>query len=187
MQSIQISANVPVDLSLRCLTGRQVRHGNAGIRQQFLTMDGRAFYVSEQHGFELEQRLRELSIRPGERILIYKENVFGAGGVATTRLNVYRATGLVGQQADGTFLVPRVPGSSTAPVLSAPRAIALLRDAVKLALDTADSWHEFHGGTDIRCDDLCAIRPRLREALDKSRVPELLGKSIEAEAHGEGV
>ena len=40
-----------------------------------------------------------------------------------------------------------------------------LTAATRLALDTADSWHEFHSGSNIHCDELCAIREKLRKAL----------------------
>lgn len=40
--------------------------------------------------------------------------------------------------------------------------------ACRIALDRADSWHLFHSGSEIRCDDLCAIRPQLKAAIYKA-------------------
>ena len=111
MQSIKLTANVPVDLALRTVQGIDARSRTKGMQRMFQTTDGRAVYVSQQEGYEIETRIAELGIRAGERILLYKERVYGAGGVLTTKMNVYRAVVRVGQKSDGTFIVPRGPGA----------------------------------------------------------------------------
>lgn len=109
MQRVILSTNVPVDVALQSMTGTDVRSRYKGLQRVFLTTDGRAVHATQQEGYEIEARLAELGINPGERILLYKERT-RVGAVVTTKMNVYRAQLRVGQQPDGTFIVPRPPG-----------------------------------------------------------------------------
>ena len=62
---------------------------------------------------ELVRELARLGIDAGEPILICLETFQGHGDryAASARWRVYRAPLRMGQQKDGTFIVPAIPGS----------------------------------------------------------------------------
>ena len=107
MRTIRFSRNVPVHLALQSVTARLVSH-----RFVFRTTDGRQFSLGEASGRELHMRLAEQGIVSREPILIVLE-AFQASGdrySASARFRVFRASARIGQQADGTFVVPSQPG-----------------------------------------------------------------------------
>lgn len=111
MRNVRLTADVPVDLALRTIQAVDAPSRSNRLQRMFSTTDGRAVYVSQQECRDIEARLAELGIKAGERILLYKERAWSAGAMAT-RVNVYRAVVHVGQQHDGTFIVPRPPGAA---------------------------------------------------------------------------
>jgi hypothetical protein len=111
--TIRFSRNVPIDLILETVTGaRFIRPGKQAERI-FLADGGRRFYLPEPSAEELVRELARLGIDAGEPILICLETFQGHGDryAASARWRVYRAPLRMGQQKDGTFIVPAIPGS----------------------------------------------------------------------------
>lgn len=107
---IRITPEVPVDMVLAFTEGKPVANG----KMMFSTTDGRSLFVPEAAGREIQQRLNDLRIRPGDRVLI-RQGITHNGGVRETSWEVYRASVAVGQQRDGSFIVPAQPGAEKAP------------------------------------------------------------------------
>ena len=164
MKTIRFSTDVPQDLALAHLDARPARtNGHNGRTMMFLTIDDRAFYVTREDAAAIERRLRDLGVQPGERILIAHESVY-EHGEKPTRWNIYRASG-IGQQADGTFIVPTPVGAvepkpaplpaksehsrleHTGPVLYAREQAQIFVDLVAQTLDYATRCHAHLGLT----------------------------------------
>jgi hypothetical protein len=113
MSTIRFLRNVPVEVALETTTGSRLTRPGKSPQRVFLAHGGRRFYLPEASACELELRLAEQGISAGEPILICLESFQGHGDryAASTRWRVYRTRRSdVGQQADGTFVVPMVPG-----------------------------------------------------------------------------
>lgn len=106
MVAIRLTPDVPVDLALAYTVGKPVK----GNKLMFSTVDQRVLFVPEQAGKIIEGKLIALGIQRGERILICQERTY-EGGNPEVKWNVYKARVPVGQQGDGTFIVPRQPGA----------------------------------------------------------------------------
>jgi hypothetical protein len=102
--TIRFSRNVP---------GAPLTRPGKPSERIFLADGGRRFYLPEASACELVLRLAEQGIAAGEPILICLESFQGHGDkyAASARWRVYRAPQRMGQQADGTFIVPAIPGS----------------------------------------------------------------------------
>jgi hypothetical protein len=126
MIKIDFRPDVPVDLALAFPEGKLVKSRFKGEQIMFSSVDGRVAFVSQADGHQIQHQLRELGIRSGQRILICKERSFGPAGQVTA-WKVYRAgEPPIGEQRDGSFVVPAQPGASTcaAAILHPPPAIA---------------------------------------------------------------
>lgn len=110
VSKIKLRVDVPEDVCLKWLSGKPV-HSNFGDDQRmFVTTDGRFLYVSQVDAEVIEERLRELRIRTGERCLIVKERMYGEDGrTVVQRVNVYPAKGTPasGERPDGQAMVER--------------------------------------------------------------------------------
>lgn len=113
MTTIRFSRNVPIDLVLETTTGARLTHPGKEAQRIFLADGGRRFYLPEALACGLVIRLAEQGIAAGEPILICLESFQGRGDkyAASARWRVYRAPQRMGQQKDGTFIVPMVPGA----------------------------------------------------------------------------
>ena len=113
MTAIRFSRNVPIDLVLESTTGARLVRPGKPPQRIFLADGGHRFYLTEASACELVLRLAEQGIAAGEPILICLESFQGHGDKykASARWRVYRAPQRMGQQADGTFIVPAIPGS----------------------------------------------------------------------------
>jgi len=113
MTTVRFSRNVPVDLILETTTGARLTRPGKQPQRVFLADGGRRFYLPEASARELVLELARLGINAGEPILICLETFQGHGDryKASARWRVYRAPQHMGQQKDGTFIVPAIPGS----------------------------------------------------------------------------
>jgi hypothetical protein len=111
--TIRFSRNVPIDLVLETTTGAPLTRPGKPPERIFLADGGRRFYLPEASACELVMELARLGIHAGEPILICLESFQGHGDKykASARWRIYRAPQRMGQQADGTFIVPAIPGS----------------------------------------------------------------------------
>src|SRR5215831_12649536 len=128
---IRVIPEVPMDLTLAFLEGKPVANG----RMMFSTVDGRSLFVPEPAGREIQRKLNDLRIQPGDHVLI-RQSIGYPAGVRTVSWEVYRTAVIVGQQADGSFVVPSQPGK-TATV--APVAVPA---SVSSAADPNNSGHD---------------------------------------------
>jgi hypothetical protein len=110
--AIRFSLNIPVDCSLQSTSGRRVVKGGQ-VLYVFDTTDGRHFWLAEGQAIELQLRLAEQGILPRQPVLIVRESFQGMRDRyrASARWRVYRAPQRLGEQADGTFVVPCIPGA----------------------------------------------------------------------------
>ena len=120
MTKICLRPHVPVDLELAYTEGKPVESKWKGPQMMFSTVDGRVLYVPIEAGHEIQNRLRDLGIQRGERILICEQQE-RQGAEVLTSYEVHRIERAVGEQRDGTFVVPAQPGATRdAPPIAAP-------------------------------------------------------------------
>lgn len=110
-KKINVRPGVPVDLVLAYTEGKPVN----GAHMMFSTVDQRVLFVPIAAGHEIQAKLRDLGVQRGERILVCEERTRDQAGQVSTRWNVFRTDRPVGEQADGTFVVPSQPGASAPP------------------------------------------------------------------------
>jgi hypothetical protein len=106
MIALHLRPNVPLELRLAYAEGREVKTG-----MMFSDAGGGALFVSLALGCEINQSLRNLGARRGDRVVLLQRVSFPRGE-RTTSLEVCRAAQRVGQQADGTFVLPRIVGAT---------------------------------------------------------------------------
>ena len=98
---IKLSPRVPADVTLAYVTGKPVAHG----KRMFSTIDKRVFFVSDAAGVQLEQKLRELGVGVGDRVLIQHDLVPTPEG-KQERWNIFRTKSGIGQPAAAELRVP---------------------------------------------------------------------------------
>lgn len=114
METIKFTTDVPVQLTILTIEGQKVK-GFRGTEYRFKTVDERAFYVDEESGRKLGLRMRELGIQPGDSIVITKESKIENKKWATffTVFKMAPPVQRVGEQPDGSFVVPCQPGAGS--------------------------------------------------------------------------
>ena len=105
MNTLKLRPNVPLEITLAFPQGKATSRG-----WMFGCMDGSALFTSTAAGCEIDARLRDLQASRGDRIVIHQAVSYGAAG-RTSKIMVYRANRHVGEQPDGTFCVPKQPGT----------------------------------------------------------------------------
>jgi hypothetical protein len=108
MSKLQFDTNVPLELCLRSIEGEPAPSQFGDDQIRFTTTDGDIFYVSGRVGEIIADTCRKLRIDNGEPVVICKAEVPDGRGRKAIRWQVRR----VGEQADGTFAVPRVNGAN---------------------------------------------------------------------------
>lgn len=135
---IRMYPECPVDMVLAYTEGRVTKNG----KMQFSSRDGRVLFVPQVAGRQIEQRLRDLRIQAGDRVMI-RETVDHAGGERTSKWEVFRCQVGVGQQANGSFVVPAQPGADLPHRTSAPtsKSAALTKAQPETTTATNGSSH----------------------------------------------
>lgn len=125
MDKIQFQTNVPEEMQLRFLDGKEYESKFGGMQHLFSTTDDRCFYVSATVGNILNRQFQKLGITAGEPIEICKREVAGASGRKTIEWQVSKVGFAPGEQPDGTFIAPSVqPGASVSAPAPSPAAAA---------------------------------------------------------------
>ena len=106
---IKLTPEVPVDMTLAFAEGKPVGRG----QMMFSTVDGRALYVPEPAGREIQRKLYGLGVKAGDRVLIRQSVDYSAEGRECS-WEVYRAKVGCGLQGDGSFIVPSQPSGREA-------------------------------------------------------------------------
>jgi hypothetical protein len=96
--TIKFETNVPVELTMRYLTGRAVDSQFGGVQHMFSTDQG-AFYVSDTVGEILADQFRALGVEVGEPIEICKREVNNGRGRKSIRWNVAKVGFVPGEVA----------------------------------------------------------------------------------------
>jgi hypothetical protein len=104
---IRLMPEVPQDLRLAYPEGKTLEDG----RVMLSTTDGWVLFLPADGGQAVQQQLRDLRIQPGDRVLIRESITHGPTG-KTVSWEVYRAQVALGQQRDGSFVVPNQPGGA---------------------------------------------------------------------------
>jgi len=105
MPTVEFQPNVPIDLALKYADGKPVNSRGPVARFLFTTTDDRALFLDES----IAKRIQALGLQPSEHFRMCK-GVIGRN----TEWKVER----VGEQKDGTFVIPKAAGSS--PEVTAP-------------------------------------------------------------------
>jgi hypothetical protein len=103
LEQIKFAPNQPVDLALKWTDGKNMQ-GQFGPSVMFTTADNRVLFLPQPVG----DRVRALGLQPGEPVRICKSQ--GAG--KKTEWQVEK----LGEQPNGTFVIPKAAGPSTSPV-----------------------------------------------------------------------
>ena len=141
--ALRFETNVAREVHLRFLEGKPVESQFGGQQHLFTAEEG-AFYVSDTVGGILAEQIKRLGVRTGEPITICKREVANGGGRKSIQWQVER----VGEQPDGTFIVPNPPAVPTPPANAAtPQAIdrpkTKLEDALKTAVAAVHAAQEY--------------------------------------------
>jgi hypothetical protein len=107
MPTVEFQPNVPVDLALKFSDGKPVNSRGPVARFLFTTTDERALFLDES----IAKRIQALSLQPGEPFRMCKA-VIGRN----TEWKVER----IGEQKDGTFMIPKLGGAAPSPEFAAP-------------------------------------------------------------------
>ena len=107
MPTVEFQPNVPVDLALKFSDGKPVNSRGPVARFLFTTSDDRALFLDES----IAKRIQALGLQPGETFRMCKA-VIGRN----TEWKVER----IGEQKDGTFVIPKTGGAVTSPEFAAP-------------------------------------------------------------------
>jgi hypothetical protein len=105
-EKIQFQTNLPVELALQYLEGKPVDSQFGGVQHLFSTTDNRVFFVSEMVGNIIADQLKKLGVQKGEAIKICKAEVTQGRGRKGIQWIVQKVGSPVGDQPDGTFVVP---------------------------------------------------------------------------------
>jgi hypothetical protein len=115
MKTIRLSDNVPQDLVLTSISGMR-RLTPRGPQYRFLVKGNIPFLdVPVEAGLALEKRFADLGVVAGDRILVARTTSY-PGGVLTRSYQVFKCdppAAPIGQQSDGSFVVPRAPGANS--------------------------------------------------------------------------
>jgi len=115
-ETVEFSPNVPVLVALAYKEGKIVE-GRFGQRVMFTLTDGRVMFLD----LDIAQKINELEPKPRQPFFVRKECSGKKGDLAHWRVWMSPDPS-VGEQQDGTFVVPGNPErvSSPAPAASAP-------------------------------------------------------------------
>ena len=121
MDKIKFQTNIAQQIALRgskdpeteqfSILGKLV-HGNFGDQLQFYTNDNRTFYLDTTVGEIINDQLTKLKVKPGEPIDICKAEVTIGNGRKGIRWQVSKVGEPMGNQPDGTFVVPATAPSA---------------------------------------------------------------------------
>lgn len=137
---LKFETNVPKELHLRFLEGKEVESQFGGVQQLFTAEEG-TFYVSDTVGQILAEQLRKLGAKTGEPVTICKREVANGGGRKSIQWQVERVGVPMGEQTDGTFAVPAVPSKPAAQAIDRPKT--KLEDALKTAVAAVHAAQEY--------------------------------------------
>lgn len=110
MPTVEFQPNVPVDLALKFSDGKPVNSRGPVARFLFTTSDERALFLDES----IAKRIQALGLQPGETFRMCKA-VIGRN----TEWKVER----IGEQKDGTFIVPK-SGAVASPEVNTPASVS---------------------------------------------------------------
>jgi hypothetical protein len=120
--AIKFETNIPVELRLRFLEGKEVESKFGGIQYMFTAEEG-SIYVSDAVGRILADQVRRLNVRTGEPIEICKREV-ASNGRKSIQWQVTKTGFAPGEQADGTLAVPAPPSERKPAVIERTAAAA---------------------------------------------------------------
>jgi hypothetical protein len=123
MATIKFQTNVPVEVRMRHLDGKEVESNFGGQQHMFSTDEG-VFYVSKIVGEILSQQFHEMGIRTGEPIEITKAEVSKGGGRKGIEWNVAKVGLAPTEQTVTTELERQLLASIAARKQPQPAAIA---------------------------------------------------------------
>jgi hypothetical protein len=103
--TLRFATNQPQELRLRFLEGKEVESQFGGMQHMFTCEEG-AFYVSDTVGGILAEQIKRLGIRAGEPVEICKREVSNGNGRKGIQWQVERVGAPMGEQTNGTFVVP---------------------------------------------------------------------------------
>ena len=103
--TLRFATNQPQELRLRFLEGKEVESQFGGMQHMFTCEEG-AFYVSDTVGGILAEQIKRLGVRAGEPVTICKREVSNGNGRKGIQWQVERVGAPMGEQANGTFVVP---------------------------------------------------------------------------------
>jgi hypothetical protein len=95
--TLKFQTNVPMELRLRFLEGKEVESQFGGVQHLFTAEEG-AFYVSDTVGRILAEQLRKLGVRAGEPVEICKREVANGSGRKSIQWQVTRGGFAPGEQ-----------------------------------------------------------------------------------------
>jgi len=116
--TIKFATNIPQELRLRFLEGKEVESQFGGMQHMFSAEEG-AFYVSDTVGRILAEQLKRQNVRAGEPVEICKREVSNGNGRKSIQWTVTRVGFAPGEQPDGTFAVPKPPATELEKQLTA--------------------------------------------------------------------
>lgn len=118
MQKIKFQTNVPVELALKFTDGKLCDSQFGDPQYMFTCTDDRVFFVAEK----VAQKIHGMRLKVGERVDICKAEVDYGNGRKGIEWQITRVDPPVGEQTNGTFVVPAngTAVSATAPVAPKP-------------------------------------------------------------------
>ncbi len=111
LEKIKFQTNVPVELALKFAEGKLCDSQFGNPQYMFSTTDDRAFFVDEK----VAKKIHGLRLKPGEPIDIVKAEVDYTNGRKGIEWQITRINPPVGEQPDGTLVVPRAGAGARTP------------------------------------------------------------------------
>ncbi len=182
MEKINVRTDVPFDVALAHTEGKLVKSRFGGKEMMFTTIDDRVLYLNEEAGHIVQNRIRDLGVQRAETIIICRES-HREGKEVTMRWTVCKARIPVGEQPDGTFVLPAQPGASASSPAPAARQV---RTASQQPAQAHHSWAAFllsqtNAMVDVYAAALNYAQQTYGEAVKPEDVRQLLTAAI---AHG---
>jgi hypothetical protein len=124
MEKIKFQTNIPVEVALKFTEGRLCDSQFGDPQYMFTTVDDRVFFVAEK----VAQKIHGLRLQPREAFGITKAEVDWGNGRKGIEWQVSKVGeppewNAIGQQPDGTFVVPCPGGAQPGAGVSAPAPV----------------------------------------------------------------
>jgi hypothetical protein len=142
VEKIVFATNVAQEVALRFLDGKECPSNYGDPQVMFTTTDDRMFFVSQEVARRIRNQIAELRVEAGEPLDICKAEVSRGNGRKGIEWRVSKVgTPPVGEQPNGTFVVPAQPATGVV----APAAVQAASQPLTTASNGNGSTNG-HGG-----------------------------------------